>query len=258
MPLHGTDVRHQALTLLRDGVRNSDVARRLNVPAGTVSYWKHLDRARRGETGGRHEPQCPRCHDRPLDEPAYSYLLGLYLGDGHISDYPGQGAPSLMVTCAESWPGLMDLCELAMRAVFPGNSVCRVQRSGCRNLKLYSRHLPCMFPQHGPGKKHERIIELAGWQQAIVDAHPWEFVRGLLHSDGCRLTNWTTRVVQGERRRYEYPRYFFTNVSGDIRRLYTDTLDRLGVAWRQANAQNVSVARKADVALLDAHVGPKH
>jgi hypothetical protein len=30
-------------------------------------------------------PRCPRCHARALDERAYCYLLGLYLGDGHIT-----------------------------------------------------------------------------------------------------------------------------------------------------------------------------
>ncbi len=96
------------------------------------------------------------------------------------------------------------------------------------------------------------------WQQTIVDSHPWEFIRGLVHSDGCRITNWTEKVIAGERKRYEYPRYFFTNLSADIRRLYTDTLDKVGVAWKQPNAKNISVARKASVALMDAHVGPKH
>jgi hypothetical protein len=61
---------------------------------------------------------------------------------------------------------------------------------------------------------------------------------------------------------YEYPRYFFTNVSDDIRRLYSDTLDKLGVEWtlctRDGNPFNISVARKASVALMDAHVGPKY
>jgi hypothetical protein len=122
----------------------------------------------------------------------------------------------------------------------------------------YSAHWPCFFPQHGPGKKHDRRIVLDSWQQTIVDSHPWEFIRGLVHSDGCRITNWTEKVIAGERKRYEYPRYFFTNLSADIRRLYTDTLDKVGVAWKQPNAKNISVARKASVALMDTHVGPKH
>ncbi|GAA4011678.1 hypothetical protein GCM10022232_61600 [Streptomyces plumbiresistens] len=249
------------LTLLRDGARNADVARQFNIPLGTVSHWKHADRATRGECPGRTPPPCPRC-DGDLDSPAYAYLLGLYLGDGYIIQNRAMRSPSLSITCDESHPGLMDECENAMRSVFPNNSVCRVRRKGCRDLKLYSMHLWCLFPQHGPGKKHDRTIALEPWQQAIVDAHPWEFIRGLIHSDGCRITNWTTRLVAGERKRYEYPRYFFSNKSDDIRKLFTNALDRVGVEWttlaRGSDPFNISVARKASVALMDTHVGPKH
>ncbi|MBL3667759.1 helix-turn-helix domain-containing protein [Streptomyces sp. M2CJ-2] len=261
MSLHDTQVRQRALTLLHDGAKNTDVARDLNIPVGTISYWKHLDRARRGECPGTHQSVCPRCEGE-LHVTAYAYLLGLYLGDGHIIQHRAMRTPSLSVTCDESWPGLMDACENSMRLVFPNNSVCRVRRKGCREVKIYSKHLWCLFPQHGPGKKHERPIVLEPWQRAIVEAHPWEFVRGLIHSDGCRITNWTTRMVGGERKRYEYPRYFFTNKSDDIRRLYTDALDRLGVEWTHCTRGgvpfNVSVAKKASVALMDRHVGPKH
>ncbi|WP_442810082.1 helix-turn-helix domain-containing protein [Streptomyces sp. W16] len=247
--------------LLRDGAKNADVARQFNIPLGTISYWKHVDRAKRGECPGRIPPQCPRC-DGALDLPAYSYLLGLYLGDGHIIQNRAMRSPSLSITCADAHPGLMDECEKAMRSVFPGNSVCRVRRKGCHEVKLYSMHLWCLFPQHGPGKKHDRRIALELWQQDIVDAHPWEFIRGLIHSDGCRITNWTTRIVAGERKRYEYPRYFFTNKSDDIRKLFTDTLDKVGVGWttlaRGSDPFDISVARKASVALMDTHVGPKH
>ncbi|MFD7401309.1 helix-turn-helix domain-containing protein [Streptomyces sp. NPDC059866] len=262
MNFHSTQVRQTALTLLRSGVKNADVARKLDVPLGTVGYWKHMDRAKRGECPGPHEAPCPRCDGRELDSSAYSYLLGLYLGDGHISHYSGHRVPNLMIACTESWPGLMDDCEKAMSTVFPHNSVCRVRKTGCRNVKVYSKHLPCLFPQHGPGKKHERRILLEPWQQEIVDAHPWDFIRGLIHSDGCRITNWTTRMVGGERKRYEYPRYFFSNKSDDIRRLFTDALDKVGVEWttlaRGSDPFNISIARKASVALMDAHVGPKH
>jgi hypothetical protein len=248
--------------MLRDGARNSDVARRLSVPLGTVSYWKHMDRAKRGECPGRHDPACPRCDGRTLDPSAYSYLLGLYLGDGYISHYSGHRVPTLMITCTQSWAGLLDECERAMRAVFPDNSVWRRRRKGCSDVKVYSMHLVCLFPQHGPGRKHERRIALEPWQQEIVDAYPWEFVRGLIHSDGCRITNWTTRLVGGERKPYEYPRYFFSNKSDDIRKLFTDTLDKVGVEWttlaRNSDPFNISVARKASVALMDAHVGPKY
>jgi len=58
-------------------------------------------------------------------------------------------------------------------------------------------------------------------------------------------------------REYAYPRYFFSNMSADIRAIYTDALDLLGVAWRQNRHNSISVARREAVAALDAFVGPK-
>lgn len=43
--------------------------------------------------------------------------------------------------------------------------------------------------QRGPGRKHERRIALACWQQEIVERHPDAFARGLIHSDGWRTVN---------------------------------------------------------------------
>jgi hypothetical protein len=112
---------------------------RLFVPKVTISdaefpheigKWLHLDRSKRGECPGRKPPKCPRCDDRPLDQAAYSYLLGLYLGDGYIVHWSGHRTPSLVITCDNSWPGLMDECEQAMRAVFPDNAVCRSAKEG--------------------------------------------------------------------------------------------------------------------------------
>ncbi|MFD9032972.1 helix-turn-helix domain-containing protein [Streptomyces sp. NPDC059567] len=261
MNFHGTEVRQRALSLLRGGATNADVARELNVPKGTIGYWKHVDRATRGECPGRHSPKCPLCDGRELDEAAYAYLLGLYLGDGHIIKNRAMRVPSLSITCANSWPVLIRECVRAMESVLPDNSACRVQRQGCQEVKITSQHLWCLFPQHGPGKKHERRIALEPWQQAIVDAHPWAFIRGLIHSDGCRIVNWTEKIIGGRVKRYEYPRYFFTNSSPDIIGLLTAALDHVGVEWKATNqsrtAQNISVARKASVALMDLHVGPK-
>jgi hypothetical protein len=50
----------------------------------------------------------------------------------------------------------------------------------------------------------------------------------------------------------------FTNQSVDIRKLCTDTLDQLGIAWRYSRSNTVSVARREAVAALDCFVGPKY
>ncbi|MCY0923153.1 transcriptional regulator [Streptomyces sp. H27-G5] len=197
----------------------------------------------------------------PADQAAYAYLLGLYLGDGCISPHP-RGGQYLRIACADAWPGLIEHCRVAITAVRPGDTVSVQQKQGCVAVTAYGHHWTCLFPQHGPGRKHERPIVLEDWQREIVDARPWEFLRGLIHSAGCRITNWTTRIVGGVSKRYEYPRYFFTNTSDDIRRLCTDTMTRVGVWWtvlaRGGDPFNVSVARRESVALMDAHIGPKH
>ncbi|MGW5634862.1 transcriptional regulator [Streptomyces sp. NPDC003832] len=252
--MYDLSTRERTLALLAQGRSLNSVSKETGISRAALRSWQTridpLPRIR--------QTPCARCGpapEPPADEAAYSYLLGLYLGDGCIS--PSKAGYYLRIACSDAWPGLIEACVAAVAAVNPSGRASRVQAVGCTSVVGYSRHWPCLFPQHGSGKKHERRIALEPWQQDLVDTHPWEFVRGLIHSDGSRITNWTTRIVGGERKRYEYPRYFFTNVSDDIRRLYTDTLDGLGVPWTRSS-HNISVARKASVALLDLHVGAKH
>lgn len=78
-------------------------------------------------------------------------------------------------------------------------------------VSVYSRQLLCLFPQHGPGPKHRRPIRLEPWQQKIVANEPEAFLRGLIHSDGCRFIN---RVhINGTT--YAYPRDNFTSARLD-------------------------------------------
>jgi len=114
------------------------------------------------------------------------------------------------------------------------------------------------FPQHGRGRKHERPIVLEEWQQRIVEEHPWPFLRGLLHSDGCRTINrFKTELPSGRVAEYGYPRWFFSNMSADIRGLFCATCEQVGVRWTQSNHRIISVSHRHSVALLDEHVGPK-
>ena len=123
----------------------------------------------------------------------------------------------------------------------------------CAWVNNSSKQWPCLFPQHGPGKKHERKIELADWQLEVARQRPQLLLRGLIHSDGCRSTN----TVRHGGKSYEYPRYTFSNRSDDIRRIFCDACDLIGVEWRVMNRWNISVARRASVARLDEFIGPK-
>ncbi|WTW94365.1 transcriptional regulator [Streptomycetaceae bacterium NBC_01309] len=251
--MYDTAMRQRAFSLLAQGRTMASVSRELGVAHATIRYWRAHPEPKKPST-------CIRCTgipQPPAPPDQYAYLLGLYLGDGCISSYR-KGVYGLRIACCNGWPGLMDECEAAILALRPGTKVHRVPCTGYRMITSLWKHWPCLFPQHGPGPKHKRTIELVDWQREIVNAYPWPLARGLIHSDGSRFTNWTTRMVGGQPKRYEYPRYMFTNMSADIMRLMTDTLDLLGVAWKRTNHKNISVARRDSVALMDLHVGPKY
>ena len=125
-------------------------------------------------------------------------------------------------------------------------------------VKSASKHGPCLFPQHGPGRKHQRKIELEKWQVAVMQKFPGELARGLFHSDGWRGVNRVRRQLAEGARWYEYPRYLFSNKSEDILCLCAETLDQLGVAWRFSRHDTISVAARQAVARLDEFVGPKY
>jgi hypothetical protein len=246
-------MRERATQLMAAGVAFGEVCRILGLPRGTVAHWFYGERARRRLLHPPERSRCPRCKpcpEVPDDVENYAYLLGLYLGDGHL--VTTAKVPVLRVYCADAWPGLITLCETAMLAVL-AKSVQRVQKTGCVGVQSYSNHWPCMLPQHGPGKKHDRSIILTRWQQPIIDENAGHFLRGLFHSDGCRSTN---RIVRNGKT-YTYPRYMFSNESADIMGLCQQSLDRLGISWKMCRRNMLSVARKEAVAALDEHVGPK-
>ena len=195
---------------------------------------------------------------RPADDYSYAYLLGMYLGDGHLANT--RRSFQLRVTLDGAYPDIIDDCAgamiLSLPVVNPRIRSDRVERRV--NVSAASKNWPHLFPQMGPGPKHERPIVLAPWQREIVEAHPWPFVRGLIHSDGCRTVNrFKTRLPSGRVAEYAYPRYFFSNLSADIRGLFCESCEQLGLRWTQSNHRNISISHRTSVTLLDEHVGPK-
>jgi hypothetical protein len=115
------------------GTLDRENAQICGVSIAAVRHWRRGDRRAPGQQGRSEVARCPGCHGRALNESAYGYLPGLYLGDG---------------------------------------------------------------PQDGPGRKHERKIELEPWQHEIVNNYPGDFARRLFHSDGCRLINRVRRPLK--------------------------------------------------------------
>jgi hypothetical protein len=240
--MHARERVDDVLRLRALGLSPSAIARQTGVPRSTVRGWVRgsVPRARRGR------PRCSQCDGAPhtyRDLPSsYVYLLGLYLGDGSIATHPRE-VYKLRITLDARYPGVIRQCAAAMRDVMPASKVNSWERPyGDVEVYSYSKAWPCLFPQHGVGKKHLRRIELAEWQTELVARSPELLLRGLIHSDGCRFVN--------TGRNWRHPRYVFSNKSDDIRAIFCETCERLGLRWTTA-PRSVYVSRVADVRRLD-------
>ena len=226
--------------LLERGFCDRKIAEISGVSQNTIGRWR------------RSWPAIP-IRWRPAHEQSYAYLLGLYLGDGCLT--VARGGAVLRIALDLRYACIIDDCRAAMVLSMPGSrpGLVRYAAAEAVQVQVCGKRWLQAFPQHGPGRKHERPIELEVWQQDIVSRHPGEFIRGLIHSDGCRTINrFRTTLPSGRVAEYAYARYFFSNLSPDIRGLFCSTCDALGVRWTLSNPRNVSVAQRPSVARLDA------
>ena len=185
----------------------------------------------------------------------YAYLLGLYLGDGCLSLH-ARHVWRLRIFQDARYRTLVSECVRAIRSV-ADREAGQLSRHGCTEIYSFWKHWACLFPQQGPGRKHLRDVSLREWQARIVAAHPWALLRGLVHSDGSRSINRVHRPTLAGMKEYRYARYFFTNESADIRALFTSTCEAVGVQYRRMTRNDISVARRESVRLMDEFIGPK-
>ncbi len=260
--MHPPAVRAEIKRLIVAGINDCEISRRTGVPRGTVRDIRRPTYVPRGDRH-RESEACPRCWRgaRPmrLTPEDYSELLGFYLGDGYISE--GARTQRLRIALDAKYPQLVAKVRDLVRRCFPNNRVDVVayRKSKCLAVSVYSTHLGCVFPQHGPGRKHSRRIRLEPWQEMIVNAEPWAFIRACIWTDGCIFIN-RTDVHRSEP--YEYLSYSFANKSSDIVDLFTQTCDRVGVEHRSTftprrGLWQVRINRRASVAKMAEHVPAK-
>ena len=242
--MHPVETRAEVLRLIA-GLNDCEISRELGVPRTTVrDMRKPRPRVER--------PACPRCwapmREMRFTPGEYAELLGFYLGDGHISRVGRSHRLRISLDAAHS--AVIDDVTRLMRRCFVENrvGVMRADRGATVIPFVYSSHLPCLFPQHGPGQKHTRRMALEPWQQRLVDDAPWAFIRGCIHSDGCFFTNRTGP--------YSYLSAEFSNRSDDIRAMFMRACDRVGLQYR-VNRRAIRFYRRETIARLTMFVGAK-
>ncbi len=179
----------------------------------------------------------------------YAELLGLYLGDGHISQLARTQSSAHLARCA--LPAIVDDTEALLSRCFPNNRVGRVvfrrRRRGRASTSTAATSPACSRSTGRARSTSARSCSRTG-SEAIVDAAPWSFLRGCIRSDGCVFVNRTGR--------YEYLSYGFANYSADILDLVESTCRAQGLSPRRY-ARAIRLNRRDDVARLLEHVGLK-
>jgi hypothetical protein len=67
-----------------------------------------------------------------------------------------------------------------------------------------------------------------------------------------------TKLPGGRVAQYSYIRYFFSNMSADIRQIFIDHCALLGIRVTKSNHRNLTVSHRKSVAMLEEElVGPK-
>src|SRR5690348_17250047 len=97
---------------------------------------------------------------RPTDRSSYAHLLGLYLGDGCVTR-PARSL-QLVIACDARYPELIDAAAAAVLRTGLCRHVGRhaVRAANCVRVVASSARWLEAFPQHGPGRKHERAMVL--------------------------------------------------------------------------------------------------
>lgn len=205
--------------LARRGHNHCAISRSTGIPRSTICSWLNGREPKFGSERTR-GGACAKCGETSDPFPgllvfSYAYLLSLYLGDGCLLKHP-RGVYRLHIALDAKHPQIAEECMAAMALVMPSSkaSMSRHSRARMLNVVSYSQHWPHLFPQHGAGVKHMRKIALEPWQRRVVERYPGRLLRGLIHSDGCRVAN----TIRHPTKTYSYPRYFFSNRSLDISR----------------------------------------
>jgi hypothetical protein len=240
------------MALLGTGLSDYRIAEQTGVERATVRNWRLA----------AHPPQTVLRAELVAtwsvkELPTYCYLLGAYLGDGTVHAQKGL---SLNIVNDRRYPGVSNEILTAMAKTFPGRSP-RMHPSSTGESDILCISHPAIaraFPQNGVGRKHVRPIVLTDWQLEFTSAHPASLLRGLIHSDGCRVINrFQTKLPSGRVAEYSYVRYFFSNLSSDIRRVFVEHCELLGIRVTQSNHRNLTVSQRKSVAILEQIVGPK-
>ena len=214
-------------------------------------------------SSSRRRLRCPRCDGAPARPAAYAAAARLLprrrlRSRRSVASLRACASTTTRRTRASS----TDVRELMRTGHARSRPHTCSSRPGCVVVHGQLEALAVSVPaaRAGPEARAARSCSSRG-SETIVDEHPGAFLRGLFHSDGCRVNNWATRTVAG---RAEALRVPAVAVRQPLRRDIRGFCCRRarpasGIPWRQSNWKTISVVppRRRRRVLDRGLIGPK-
>ena len=235
--------RQKVLEYYGDGLNQTEIFKLTNIPRRTIGDWINN----------------PNLIKKKFDDPKqyvlengieneYSYILGLYLGDGYINQMPRTW--KLRFFLNGKYEELNNFAVNQLKRIFPENVInpYRHPKHDMITIYVHSKKIPLLFPQMGEGMKHTRKIKLMKWQEEIII--PRFFIMGLFHSDGSYYIRNQNDI--------KYPSYDFRNESDDLHNLFKKYCEILGISCTfSTKPKNTHIYKRDDVNMMLEIIGTK-
>lgn len=223
------------------------LSKKYKIPRATLRYWLKSDFLEKKNVAKLEEDNyIEKVYDRVREnKKIYNFILGLYIGDGCITK--NKMSYKIRIVQDSKYQNSIKEISSVMEIFFQKRSSL-TQQEGCAVVTIFDKYLPLYFPQHGPGKKHERKIELSQFQLENLDYE--NLMRGLFISDGSYYLA-----------KKKYERYNFTNKSLDIINIFRQCLYHFDISHGFRIKPNgiyiVEIQKKSEVMKTKEIVGVK-
>jgi len=230
-------IKKEILNKINTGQSKKSLSKEYGISRSTIKYWNdHKER---------------KSNDFNLADinmNSYSYILGMYLGDGYIDKM--RRTYRLRIFLDSRQDLVIEECIKNLKILFPNNKINFYKfKDNYVSIRVYSNNIPILFPHIGSGAKHNRNIEFEDFQKNNIIKK--SLMIGLFHTDGSFYMA-----------KDKYPRYMFTNKSKQIIDIFCECLKEYEIypkiRIRKNGIYDVQIQNKKDVNTLYSILGEKY
>jgi DNA-binding transcriptional regulator WhiA len=164
------------------------------------------------------------------DKNLQSYVIGLAIGDGNLSN-PNGRATRLRITCDKNYPLLNQRIQNSLQQLLPKNKIGLINKKGCIDISVYSNELENLLGWLAKGgPKFIQNVSIPKWING-KDTYKINCLKGLMETDG------TLYFDRG------YKTIMFTTIISDLAKEVKNIITSLGFEPRFYEIKGVNKTR---------------